>query len=58
MVKELKKFKYLNYTITSDAKTAHHIEKRKQAANLAKVELDKLNLKNSYLQPEVIGLMV
>ena len=45
-------------TITSDAKTMYHIKQRKQAENLAKFELDKLNLKNSYLLPEIKGLMM
>jgi hypothetical protein len=57
-LKKVCTFRYLGYLITSDGKQTEHYSMRKQAANLAKRELDKINLKNSLLDPKIKGLMI
>ena len=58
LVEKVYTFKYLGYMVTSDDNNATHIEKRKLVANLARKELDKMNLKNMVLEAEVKGLMI
>ena len=57
-VEKVYSFKYLGYIVTSDDSNKEHIEKRKQVENMAKQELNKLNLKNMVLEAEVKGLMI
>ena len=58
IIEKVYSFKYLGYIITSDDDNNLHIEKRKLVANLARKDLDKMNLKNPHLEPQVKGLMI
>lgn len=51
-------FKYLGYIVTSDNRNMAHVEKRKQVALMAKTELNKIDLKNALLDPEIKGMMI
>lgn len=58
MVEKVYSFKYLGYMITSDDDNNTHINARINSVNMAKKELNKINLKNSWLDPEIKGCMV